>query len=135
MRGSAVNELNGLEWNPLKSQLLRMLLNVQPTQHTTTNTTKTDIKTDTVRLNEAVVKSCEEADYLGLIINTRRGFICKDAEVLRNKGKTATMLITKEKCFSLTLHPKYFVNIYLTHDTLWQRGSNKTGTEIADGLR
>lgn len=56
-----------------------------------------------------------EADYLGLRINTSRGFICKEPKNLLARGKMVAIMMVKEKWFSLRLHPKFIANIYDTY--------------------
>lgn len=120
---------NGLKWNPLKLQLLKMLLKISNAHNQATNPTGTQTNeqvvqqvavppveaTTKITLNGTVVRSSEEADYLVLLINTRRGFICKDTSELLTKGKGSVTLISKNKWFSLQVQPKHIANIYDTH--------------------
>lgn len=107
---------NGLQWNPEKSQLLRMILQLRMEQaegstiHETANTQGNDRLE--VSLDNKTISPSEEADYLGMKINIRRGFVCKDPAVILAKGKGIVMMISKEKWFSLNLHPKQIANIY-----------------------
>lgn len=52
---------------------------------------------------------------MGMMINIRRGFVCKDPATLLARGRGIVMMISKEKWFSLSLHPKHVVNIYETY--------------------
>lgn len=131
---------NGLRWNPLKSQLIILLLElrarrtgeIQGDTQTNAGTGPNTQSNETtsiqegesasgtghgavVKLDEKMVKGSEVADYLGLRVHNRRGLICKEPNALQEKGIQATFMISKEKWFSLSQHPRFLSNIYDTH--------------------
>lgn len=121
---------NGLNWNPLKSKLLKMFsqayethTKIGPSQQGTHQGERTGHQEpteaadseDEITLDGKVISRSEEADYLGLVINTRRGFVCKPTTDLLNKGRGTILMISKERWFSLKLKPRHIANIYNTY--------------------
>lgn len=123
---------NGLNWNPLKSQFLKLLMRLQNTpdgmdaeqeergRQMTQQVMQSIAGVDdevgsTVILAGEEVKISQEVDYLGLMVHTERVFICKDIVDMRNRVLGAIHIITKETWFSMNLHPKFIANLYETH--------------------
>lgn len=92
---------NGLNWNPTKSQVMRL-----GPPDTTQDTT--------VKLNGTVLTLTEEVDYLGLIL-TREGFKGKDKKELLEKCTGALQMLINEPSFDLSLHPKHIAQAYRTY--------------------
>lgn len=61
-------EENGLNWNPTKYQLLRMLVHLRGAQQRTAP--RVHERAAEMKLNNVEVKCNEEAEYLGLRIHT-----------------------------------------------------------------
>lgn len=111
---------NGLRWNPDKSHFLSILLNIHGEQQrerqadNLENLRQEAPQQQAVLLDDVPVVWSGEADYLGLRINTGRGFIFKEWKNLLARGKMLSVMMVKEKWFSLRLHPKFKANIYDT---------------------
>lgn len=105
---------NCLNWNPLKSQLLRMITQVTEKQGHPTRHEQNNVPAHSVVLDNVSVTCSDGADYLGLRINKRRGLICKDMSDMKAKGTAAVFNLTTQKWFSLCLNPKFLINLYDT---------------------
>lgn len=117
---------NGFNWNPIKSQLIRILHNMHTREQLlTTNQPPTVTQArdeqnqavnnmDSVTLDGTTVQSSEVADYLGMRVSNS-GFVSRDINTLAKKGTEAIMIINREEWFSLKMHPKHISGIYDTY--------------------
>lgn len=97
-----------------------MLLQIQRNQETGASADDNDQQKQErnhhiITLDGKAIHNSEEADYLGMLINIRHGFICKDPKEFLSKGKSVAAMLSPEKWFSLIIHPKNIANLYQTH--------------------
>lgn len=122
---SAWAKKNGLRWNPEKSQLVQIMRHLRTTRQSTEqipSLSATQTKQPThphplqiITLDGSKVTNCTDVDYLDMRISTSRGIICKDPQALLAKVKSVFMMLSKEKWFTLSLHPKNIASIYTTY--------------------
>lgn len=93
--------INGLEWNPTKSQVLQIDMNI-PRSNIVTSLGGTQLEvTDTV-------------EYLGMRLS-RDGFLGMDAKDLMSKATAAIHMLAAEPWFSLALPPKHIARAFQTY--------------------
>lgn len=106
---------NGLNWNPLKSKLLKMLEYLRESDQQHTVREQEHEPTQVVVLDSVEIKCCSMAEYLGLCIDSKRGLMSKNVGDLNARCMAAVHTLLGQKWFSLGLHPKFFATLYDTY--------------------
>lgn len=101
---------NGLNWNPLKSQFLRMITQLIESQESDSLIERIYESKESVVTNNKVVDFSSKADYQGLQVNTVKYFIFKNVTDLNKNGRTAVFMMMVQKWFSLILNPNFLDN-------------------------